>query len=141
MLRAGWFGRRTMIEKTIREVFAALAAQKRIAAVYLMGSAAAGTLRPDSDIDIALLPAEGCQISLDERMWLVSELTLRLGRDIDMGLIASTNLVYASEAILKGKRLLTVDQDYVAKTETRLLGCYLQFREDRRVVEEAYRAA
>ena len=130
-----------MIEETISDAFAALASEGRIAAVYLLGSAAAGTLRPDSDIDIALLLGEGCRISLDERMQLVSVLTLRLGRDVDMGVISSANLVYASEAILKGKRLLTVDQDYVAMTETRLLGCYLQFRADRRVVEEAYRAA
>ncbi len=130
-----------MIDEATRNVFEALAAQGRIAAVYLMGSAAAGTMRPDSDIDFALLPADGCSISLDERMQVVSLLSLRLGRDIDLGVISGENLVYASEAILKGKRVLSFDQEYVSMTETRLLGCYLQFREDRRVVEEAYHAA
>jgi len=129
------------MEDKIRCAFEALVSEGLVGAVYLMGSAAAGTLRPDSDIDIAILPADGISISLDARMQLISALTLELGRDVDLGIIDSKNLVYASEAILKGKRIVNADQDYVAKTETRLLGCYLQFREDRRVVEEAYRAA
>ncbi len=130
-----------MVEETIQQVFSKSDLQRKIAAVYLMGSAVTGTLRPDSDIDIALMPANEYRISLDERMRLVSALTLRCGRDVDLGIISGTNLVYASEAILKGKRILTVDTEYVAMMETRLLGCYLQFREDRRVVEEAYCAA
>lgn len=129
------------MEDKIRCAFEGLVNEGLIAAVYLMGSAATGTLRPDSDIDIAILPADGCRISLDARLQLISALTLELGRDVDIGIIDSKNLIYASEAILKGKRIVTADQDYVAMTETRLLGCYLQFREDRRVVEEAYRAA
>ncbi len=129
------------MENKIRCAFEALVKEGIVAAVYLMGSAAAGTLRPDSDVDVAILPSDGCRISLDTRMQLISALTLDLGRDVDLGIIDSKNLVYASEAILKGKRIVTADQDYVIKTETRLLGCYLKFREDRRVVEEAYRAA
>ncbi len=130
-----------MIEEKIRIAFEALVEEGQVAAVYLLGSAAAGRLRPDSDVDIAIMLADGKSISVDTRMQLISDLTLALGRDADLGIISSKNLVYASEAILKGKRILTVDQDYVAMTETRLLGCYLQFREDRHVVEEAYRAA
>ena len=130
-----------MVEETVKQVFAESDLQGKIAAVYLMGSVVTGTLRPDSDIDIALMPAKDSCISLDERMHLVSALTLLCGRDVDLGIISGTNLVYASEAILKGKRIVTVDTDCVAMMETRLLGCYLQFREDRRVVEEAYCAA
>jgi len=130
-----------MIEEKIRMVFRALGDESQVAAVYLLGSAAAGSLRSDSDVDIAIMLADGKGISLDTRMQLISDLTLALGRDVDLGIIDSKNLVYASEAILKGKRILTLDQDYVAMTETRLLGCYLQFRQDRHVVEEAYRAA
>lgn len=129
------------MEEKIAKVVDASLSRSGIVAVYLMGSAATGKLRPDSDIDIALLPAAHCRIPVDEQVSFSSALALELGREVDLGVITSSNLVYASEAILKGKRILAVDPEYVSMTETRLLGCYLSFREDRRVVEEAYGAA
>ena len=112
-----------------------------VAAVYLIGSAVEGRMRPDSDIDIALLPSEGKTLSLQDRLAIASTLEPRLGRTVDVGVIGSGNLIYASQAILKGKRIATFDIVYTEATENRLLGSYLQFLEDRREVEEAYRAA
>lgn len=115
--------------------------QSGIAAAYLLGSAVAGQMRDDSDIDIALLPIAGKTVSLQERLAMAAALELQLGRTVDIGVITSANLVYASEAILKGTRIDVGDTDYTEAMETRQLGCYLQFREDRREVEEAYHAA
>lgn len=119
----------------------ALSRQAGIAAAYLLGSAAEGRLRPDSDIDIALLPAGGHAFSLRDRLDMAADLEPLFGRPVDIGIVTTANLVYASEAILKGERIVVRDRDYTAASETRLLGLYLQFREDRREVEEAYRAA
>ena len=113
----------------------------RVAALYLLGSAAKGTMRPDSDIDIAILPRSDMSISLQDRLALTGSLSLGLRREVDLGIITHRNLIYASEAILAGKRILVLDPSFADQTEIRLLGEYLQFRLDRREVEEAYHAA
>lgn len=112
-----------------------------IAAAYLLGSAATGKLRRDSDIDIALLPEEGQKISLQSRLELASMLEAKLNRTIDTGVITSKNLVYASEAIINGCRIVTRQKNYTEATETRLLGCYLIYLQDRKIVEKSYHAA
>ena len=112
-----------------------------IAAAYLLGSAVKGMLRDDSDVDIALLPADEAAISIQSRLELAALLEAKLNRTIDIGIISSNNLIYASEAILNGRRIITFQKDYTEATETRLLGCYFTFRQDRKMVEEGYHAA
>ena len=114
---------------------------EKVAAVYLLGSVVKGTMRSDSDIDIAILPRNDMSISLQDRIALIGSLSLALRHEVDLGIITAQNLIYASEAILTGKRFLTLDTAYVDQTEMRLLGGYLQLRFDRREVEEAYHAA
>lgn len=112
-----------------------------IAAVYLLGSAVRDEMRTDSDIDIALLPVYGKVISFQMRLDMAMQLQEKLGRSVDIGVIKSDNLIYASEAILTGKRIITLKEDYTKTAETNLLGCYLVFKEDRKEVENSYRAA
>ena len=112
-----------------------------IAAAYLLGSAVTGKMRRDSDIDIALLPEEGQKIPLQSRLELASLLEAKLSRTIDIGVITSKNLVYASEAILNGYRIVTRQKNYTEAAETRLLGCYFTYRQDRKEVEKSYHAA
>jgi uncharacterized protein len=129
------------MENIIIETFERSALKGKIAALYVLGSVTTGRMRPDSDIDIAALPMENISISLEDRLDFIASLSLELGRDIDLGIITPQNLVYASQAILAGRRILALEPDYAAHTETRLLGCYLQLRLDRREVEDAYHAA
>jgi len=112
-----------------------------IAAVYVLGSAACGRLRQDSDIDIALMPMREGMFPLQERLALAAELGVALGRDVDLGIIDAGNLIYAHEAILRGRCAWSRDEGHVAAMEMRLLGGYLQLRQDRREVEDAYHAA
>ena len=112
-----------------------------VAAVYLLGSAVVGRLRTDSDIDVALLPKAGQMISLQTRLDLAAQLEAQLHRTIDVGVLAGNNLIYASEVLLNGKRIFTADPEYTESMEMRFLGCYLTFKQDRKVVEESYRAA
>jgi predicted nucleotidyltransferase len=129
------------IEQLVAKAFPILERQVGLAAVYLLGSALSGQQRDDSDIDLALMPANGCEIPLQERLSLAAQLEVTLARPIDLGVISPRNLIYAHEAILKGRRIATFDRNYTENVETRLLGSYLQLRQDRAEVEEAYHAA
>lgn len=88
-----------------------------ILAAYLFGSVLSGHLRSDSDIDIALLPAGRETIPLMDRLQLAAQLEMCCHRPVDIGVITPQNLVYASEAILKGQRLILGDEEVVATAE------------------------
>jgi predicted nucleotidyltransferase len=112
----------------------------RIAAAYLLGSAARNEMRPDSDVDIAVLPCEGVRLSWMDRLALADGLAEPLGRTVDLGVLDSANLVYAKEAITSGTCILTRDRfrsDLFAATA---LALYARLREERKEIEDAYRA-
>ena len=125
----------------VKQICSVLQVHSEIAAAYLLGSVITGQLRDDSDIYIALLPAERHIISMKSRLEIAGLLETRLGRTVDIGIIKSSNLIYASEAILRWERIVTLQKSYTEMTEMRLLGCYLVFKEDRKEVEEVYRAS
>lgn len=112
---------------------------QRILALYLLGSAATGRLRPDSDIDIALMPERDARIGALDRADMAASLAFDLGRDVDIGELTSENLVYSREAILKGIRLFARDGARADLRAASLLGMYARFNEDRRELIDAYR--
>ena len=77
----------------INPIKQALEKDDRILAAYLLGSAATGQMRPDSDIDIAMMLVPGETLSGLEMMDLAASLTPRDGRSVDLGLLTSQNLV------------------------------------------------
>jgi predicted nucleotidyltransferase len=109
----------------------------RVLALYLLGSAHSGRMRPDSDIDMAVLIEGGLELPALERAELAASATMELGRDVDLGEISSRNLVYARQVILAGRRLYSGRADL---RETSLLGMYAGFFEERREVANAYRS-
>ena len=127
------------IQFITEQVSCLLAERSDIAAAYLLGSAVTGNLRDDSDIDIALLPLKEQEITLQSRLELSAQLEMKFNRTTDIGVITAKNLIYASEVILKGYRIVTLQKDYTEAMEIRLLGCYFTFRQDRKEVEESYR--
>jgi predicted nucleotidyltransferase len=110
----------------------------RILAAYLLGSAARGQMRSDSDIDIALMLVPGKSISSLEVMDLAASLTPRDGRSVDLGLLTSQNLVYASEAILSGNRFLCRDKFKADLGASTLLGLAVQYRFERQEIVDGY---
>ena len=120
-------------------VLSLFTADPRILALYVLGSAASDTMRPDSDVDLAILLESGKKMGALERAELAADATLKLSRDVDLGELCSRNLIYAREAILKGRRLFTRNESRADLIETGLLGMYAQFNEDRREVLDAYR--
>jgi len=112
---------------------------KRILAAYLLGSLVTGGMRPDSDIDIALLAFPGQSPGGIERAELAARLAFEIGREVDIGSLESINLIYAKEAILGGRRIFARDRGAADIAESSLLGMYVAFNEDRRELLDAYR--
>lgn len=110
----------------------------RIEAAYLLGSAAKNTMRPDSDIDVAILVRAGDTFSDVERCELGADLSFNLGYVMDIGMLSSTNLIYAKEAILTGRCVFKRDNFVVDMAVTMLLAMYCNFNEERQEVLNAY---
>jgi predicted nucleotidyltransferase len=114
--------------------------EPRILAAYLLGSAANGTLRLDSDIDFGLLLQPGEILSGLEINDLASELALGLGRPVDVGLISARNLIYARQCILTGKQVFCRDVFRAGLTVATLLGLAMQLDFERQEIVHAYTA-
>ncbi|MFC1761251.1 nucleotidyltransferase domain-containing protein [Planctomycetota bacterium] len=112
----------------------------RILAAYLLGSVANGNMRPDSDIDIAILPQAETTLSHLEIFELAADLTEIAARNVDLGLLSSQNLVYASEALLKGQRICCQDIPQTDLMVATLLGLSLEFNIERKEIIDVYTA-
>lgn len=97
-------------------------------------------MRPESDLDLALMTMPGVNLSPLERIALAAELGLEVGIVVDIGELSSNNLVYAKEAILTGRRIFTRDPFQADLRACTLLGMYCRFNEERQEVLDAYRA-
>jgi len=109
-------------------------------AAYVLGSGAMGRLRPDSDIDIALLPKRGEMFTVMERLALSTELGKLFGRQVDLGILTSANLVYAKEAVAHGRLIFERDHGVTARFAMLTLSMYAALQEARREVLSAYAA-
>lgn len=64
------------------QVAETLAPHSEIQLAFVFGSAARGTLRPDSDVDVAVLAAG--RLSPEARLELMAELSLAVKREVDL---------------------------------------------------------
>ena len=110
----------------------------RIIAVYALGSAVRGELRPDSDIDLALLLAPAASFPAMEMLSMAARLTDVLGRPVDLGLLSAMNLVYTRQAILAGQCVYRRPFSLAALMAANWLGLYARFQDERREVLNAY---
>lgn len=67
---------------SIARLTQALANQPNIEVLIAFGSVAAGTARPDSDIDVAIQLS--APLGVDEKMRLIETITLATGRPVDL---------------------------------------------------------
>jgi len=111
---------------------------KRILALYLMGSASTGKMRPDSDVDLALLVRDPKGFNGMDRLNLAGDLAFKTGLMLDVGEISSDNLVYSKEALLTGRRIFVRDATEADLKACTLLGMYIVFNEERQEVLRAY---
>ncbi len=112
--------------------------ESSICAAFLHGSAAKGCLRPESDIDIAILPMPRTKISLMDRLSLAGELELILRRPVDLGVLSTSNLIYVKEVIEHGELLFTKDSFLSDRFTATALSMYADLQQDRKEVLHAY---
>ncbi|UCD57982.1 MAG: nucleotidyltransferase domain-containing protein [Candidatus Hydrogenedentota bacterium] len=110
----------------------------RVLSAYVLGSAVSGRMRPESDLDIAVLPVAGGPLSQGDISELSATLSLAAGRVVDVGILSSRNLIYASEALLKGRRFFCRDTFQTDLAVATLLGLTARFKFERREVVDAY---
>ncbi|ARN56307.1 type VII toxin-antitoxin system MntA family adenylyltransferase antitoxin [Sedimentisphaera salicampi] len=117
-----------------------LASCEAVLAAYLLGSAARGELRASSDIDIALLPQPGQKISGMQLFDLAGELNLISPRPVDLGVLSSSDLIYASQVLQTGRRFFCRDETAAEFRECTLIGMIQDYRIEMREIYEAYSA-
>ncbi|MCD6584136.1 MAG: nucleotidyltransferase domain-containing protein [Desulfobacteraceae bacterium] len=125
-------------DETIEKIITVLKKDTRVAAAYLFGSAVNGELRPDSDIDIAVLSVPGIFLTQMDLLKLSSQFEDHCGREVDIGILSSKNLIYTKEAILNGKCIYENGDIYCRLFAATALGLYAQLKKERREVEDAY---
>jgi predicted nucleotidyltransferase len=117
-----------------------LARETSVTAAYVLGSSVEGRVREDSDVDIALLPARGEVITPEERLALAADLGESAGREADVGVLSTANLVYAKEAVTRGRLIFERDPSARARFAMLVLSMYASLQETRREVLHAYAA-
>jgi uncharacterized protein len=125
---------------TLAAAAEALRGYPEVTAAYLLGSAAADRLRPESDVDVAILPARRSRLSIPDRLAIADKLSQVFGREVDLGFLSTTNLVYTKEAITAGRLLVDRDPSATAEFAMHALAMYAALQEERREVLRAYAA-
>jgi len=101
-----------------------------VLAIYLFGSAVAGELRPDSDIDLAILCATFLPAT---RLWsLAQSLAVIAGRDVDLIDLRSVSTVMQAQVISTGERLFCASEPVCGEFEDRVYSDYARLNEERR---------
>ena len=103
---------------------------------FLLGSAAAGTLRPDSDIDLAVACRE--LMTPEAKMALLEALAAALPREIDLTDLRAVSGTYLRHA-LSGKLLLCRDVSVKAELMTAMVYDQEDFQPLRRRMMDARR--
>lgn len=99
---------------------------ENIIAVYLFGSAAAGRLRCDSDIDLAVMSNRS--IGGFERIELETEFSIAMGRDVDLVVFHQVEPLLQHQILKYGNLLFRKDERERVRQETRARREYLDTR-------------
>ncbi len=107
---------------------------RRVCAVYLFGSAAAGRMHPGSDIDLAVLFEEvpGALELLDLRM----ELSDIAGRGVDLAVLNTASPILAMQVLKHGRRLIVRDRVAEAEFVIKTISMYYDLKRVRRPIEK-----
>jgi uncharacterized protein len=101
-----------------------------VVAVYLFGSAAAGSTHRTSDLDVAVLGAR--PLDAASRFDLQERVASRLGRDVDLVDLATATPVVAIQVVTAGCLLYESDRASREHFEDRTFGAYARLNEERR---------
>jgi len=100
--------------------------KKRIAAVYLFGSAATGRDRRGSDLDLAIVTKS--TISGRERLRIEADLSSRLQRDVDLVIFGQAPPLLQHQILKYGRLVCENDPTERVRQEVRARAEYLDTR-------------
>src|SRR5690242_19400201 len=125
------------IQPDVQELIAYLEAQPAVLAAVVFGSAANGRLRPESDLDLALLFADDGVPDEMATLELRAALEQRAGRDVDLVVLNRASTILAFQVAKKGRLILCRDPRAYQRYIVRLISEYADFKRIRRPIEEA----
>jgi len=97
-----------------------------VQAVYLFGSAASGSTRPDSDIDLAVVPRSGsCR---ERRLDILADLVRAGFDDVDLVFLDTHDLVLKYEAVRQNRLVYTTDDFDRGAFYSKVVRMYLDFQ-------------
>lgn len=111
---------------------AILARLPDVVAVYHFGTWGTRYQRPDSDIDLAVLPAAPLPAML--RWELAQDLASGLGRDVDLVDLLTASTVMRAQVIAHGQRLYCGDEAACGAFETYVFSSYARLNEERHAI-------
>ena len=95
-------------EVLAKRIAAALAPEKHVRFALLFGSAATGTLRDDSDIDVAV--ATGARLEPKARRRIVERIAAAAGRPVDLVDLASAGEALVGRVLREGRPIVQRDR-------------------------------
>lgn len=126
----------------IQSIKGFLEKDRDILLAYLYGSAAAGTIHPDSDIDIAVYLKEGdIEYYLKKDNEFLGNAPIAIGNDkIDIRILNIMPLLLKFKVIREGRLLILKDEQKRVDFETEVMDRYFEmkpyFDEYNRILEE-----
>jgi predicted nucleotidyltransferase len=114
-----------------------LAALPDVWAIYVYGSFARGDEWPGSDVDLAVLMPADKQI--EDLLGLMSEVSLRTQRDVDLVDLRKVGDVLRREVFEDGHTLFISQPDAVLAWEASAMSRYARHREETRDILEDFR--
>lgn len=106
----------------------ALEDDPRLTYALVFGSAARGSARPDSDLDIAVGLAPGIRLGTDEIGALISNLEEASSRSIDLILLDEAPAALAYRVFRDGKVVFERNRPALVERKTRAILEYLDFQ-------------
>jgi uncharacterized protein len=120
-----------------QELTAYLETQPAVLAAVVFGSAAAGRLRPESDLDLALLFAHDDVPNDVAALDIRAALEQHTRRDIDLIVLNRAPTILAFQAAKKGRLIFCRDSHAYQRYVVHLISEYADFKIIRRPIEEA----
>ena len=113
----------------------------KIQSVHLFGSASADRMRPDSDIDLAVLrPGGTAPIAPVALFDAAQTVAIELGRDVDLVDLRSASTVFATQILAHGRRIRTQDEYESDLFTCHTLSEHARLNERRREIVERFEA-
>ena len=126
------------VELALDRIVSALRAGPELRLAMLFGSAAEGRLRPDSDVDIAIVPVDP-QLTLAAELDLQASLARACGREVDLVRLDMAPTLVRWQVARNGHPLIEATAGEAARFQASASSEYIDFRPAFEAAAEAFR--